>query len=88
MNATQTAVQTEAQKLIIGEHHFDHIVSWGSCHFPAWQRDDNALIVDLRTYDGTTMCYQPAMLEKCGLPAEVIAAAAESEPQGFVLFDD
>ena len=74
--------------------YFDRVVSWNGHHFPAWTGADGAL-VDLRLFGKTRedeygvlpgqLEYQPEALCKLGIPEEIVAAAGESKPAGFVL---
>jgi hypothetical protein len=67
----------------------DQVVSWGRAHFPAWKRQDG-MLVDLRLFpkgsqSTTEMVYRPDELLSVGVPDNIVKAAAESMPPGFVL---
>lgn len=71
----------------------NHVVTFNGRHWPATQREDG-LLVDLRLFASGPMpkdqgmpplVYDPARLAEAGVPAGLIADAAESRPQGFVL---
>lgn len=55
-------------------------------NFPAFIHP-NGMLVDLRLLepDGCTLSYQPEQLRTIGIPADHIAKAEHSIPQGFVL---
>ena len=62
-----------------------HVVTISGRHWPAWVRPDGTL-VDFRLLDDSgALCYLPAKLPASGVPADLIAAAADSVPPGFVL---
>jgi len=74
--------------------YFDRAVSWNGHYFPAWSREDGTL-VDLRLFGkgqtdaygflGGELEFQPSKLRELGIPEEILAAAGESKPPGFVL---
>lgn len=66
----------------------------GGSSWPAWEYDEQYVIVDLRMFEPTSkgaqvashrLTFQPDELRKVGLPEETIQAASTSTPiQGFV----
>lgn len=52
--------------------------------WPAFQ-DERGIIVDLRTWDGERLTYQPHGLIQRGIPIGYVSDAANSEPPGFAL---
>ncbi len=57
-------------------------------------RKRNGTLVDLRILDpddrspNPRLAFRPEKLHELGVPDPLIEAAAQSEPQGFVLFED
>ena len=72
---------------------YDRIVTINNTHWPAY-RKPGATLVDLRTFDPDDrspeprLVFRPEKLRELGVPAALIEAAAESEPPGFLLFED
>jgi hypothetical protein len=74
--------------------YFDCAVRWNGHYFPAWSREDGTLI-DLRLFGegqsdaygflGGELEFQPSKLRELGIPEEILAAASQSKPPGFVL---
>jgi hypothetical protein len=65
-----------------------HVVRFGEGNFPAWDKGDGTLLVDLRSFapDGKTLVFRPERLRSrfTRVPEDIIAAAATSSPPGFV----
>jgi hypothetical protein len=61
--------------------------------WPAY-RKEGATLVDLRMFDpddrsaNPRLVFRPEKLRELGIPDALIEAAAKSDPQGFLLFDD
>ena len=72
---------------------YDHVVTINNTHWPAY-RKPGATLVDLRMLDpadrspNPRLVFPPAKLRELGIPDALIEAAAKSDPQGFLLFDD
>ena len=72
---------------------YDRVVTINNTHWPAY-RKPGATLVDLRMFDpgdrsaNPQLVFQPEKLRELGIPDALIEAAAKSEPQGFLLFDD
>jgi len=62
-------------------------------HWPAYRKPD-ATLVDLRMFDPNDhssdprLVFRPEKLRELGMPDALIEAAAKSDPQGFLLFDN
>lgn len=71
----------------------DAVVTINNTSWPAY-RKQNGTLVDLRILDPDDrspkpqLVFRPGKLRDLGVPAALIEAAAKSEPQGFVLFED
>jgi hypothetical protein len=72
---------------------YDRIVTINNTHWPAY-RKPGATLVDLRVFDANDrsanprLVFRPEKLRALGIPDALIEAAAKSDPQGFLLFDD
>jgi hypothetical protein len=72
---------------------YDRVVTINNTHWPAY-RKPGATLVDLRLLDpddrspNPPLVFRPEKLRELGIPDPLIEAAAKSEPQGFLLFDD
>ena len=72
---------------------YDRVVIINNTHWPAY-RKPGATLVDLRVFDpddripNPQPVSRPDMLRELGIPDALIEAAAKSDPQGFLLFDD
>ena len=72
---------------------YDRVVTINSTHWPAY-RKPGATLVDLRILDpedrssNPRLVFRPEKLRELGIPSALIEAAAQSDPQGFFLFDD
>ncbi len=71
----------------------DSVVTINNTNWPAY-RKRNGTLVDLRILDPDDrspkprLVFRPEKLRGLGVPDALIEAAAQSEPQGFVLFED
>src|SRR5207247_10986550 len=76
-----------------GETMYDRVVTINNTHWPAY-RKPGATLVDLRMFDPNDrsseprLVFRPEKLRELGIPDALIEAAAKSDPQGFLLFDD
>jgi len=72
---------------------YDRVVTINNRHWPAYRRPGGTL-VDLRMLDpedrssNPRLVFLPKKLRELGIPSALIEAAAKSDPQGFLLFDD
>ena len=72
---------------------YDRVVTINNTHWPAY-RKPGAILVDLRVFDpddrspNPQLVFRPEKLRELGIPDTLIEAAAKSDPQGFLLFDD
>lgn len=84
--------RVRTHKLEVIQMH-DAVVTINNTHWPAY-RKQNGTLVDLRILDPDDrsskpqLVFRPEKLRELGIPSALIGAAAESEPQGFVLFQD
>ena len=71
----------------------DAVVRINNTSWPAY-RKRNGTLVDLRILDPDDrspkprLVFRPEKLRELGIPDALIEAAAKSDPQGFLLFDD
>ena len=71
----------------------DAVVTINNTSWPAY-RKQNGTLVDLRILDPDDRSQKPRLifraekLRDLGVPSALIEAAANSEPQGFILFED
>ena len=71
----------------------DRLLTINNTHWPAY-RKPGATLVDLRMFDpddrspNPQLVFRPEKLRELGIPDALIEAAAKSDPQGFLLFDD
>ena len=69
------------------------VVTINNTHWPAY-RKSGATLVDLRMLDpagrstNPPLVFRPEKLRELGIPDALIEAAAKSDPQRFLLFDD
>jgi hypothetical protein len=74
-------------------HMHDSVVTINNTHWPAY-RKENGTLVDLRLFDPTDrspkprLVFRPDKLRELGIPAALIDAAARSDPQGLILFEN
>jgi hypothetical protein len=72
---------------------YDRVVTINNTHWPAY-RKPGATLVDLRMFDSNDpspnprLVFRPDKLRELGIPDALIEAAAKSDPQGLLLFDD
>ena len=72
---------------------YDRVVTINNTHWPAY-RKPGATLVDLRMFDANDrsanprLVFRPEKLRELRMPDALIEAAAKSDPQGFLLFDD
>jgi len=72
---------------------YDRVVTINNTHWPAY-RKPGATLIDLRMVDPSDrsanprLVLRPDKLRELGIPKARIEAAAQSDPQGLVLFDD
>jgi len=72
---------------------YDRVVTINNAHWPAY-RKPGATLVDLRMFDpddrsaNPRLVFRPEKLRELGIPDALIEAAAKSNPQGILLFDD
>ena len=71
----------------------DRVVTIDNTHWPAYRKPD-ATLVDLRMFDpddrspNPRLVFRPEKLRELGIPDALIEAAAKSDPQGFLSFDN
>ena len=71
----------------------DRVVTINNTHWPAYGKP-GATLVDLRMFDphdrraNPRLVFRPEKLCELGIPDALIEAAAKSDPQGFLRFDD
>ncbi len=84
--------RARTQKSEVTQMH-DAVVTINNTSWPAYRRQ-NGTLVDLRILDPDDrsprprLVFRPEKLRDFGVPVELIAAATNSEPQGFILFED
>ncbi len=84
--------RVRTHKLEVNQMH-DAVVTINNTSWPAY-RKRNGTLVDLRILDPDDRSPKPRLvfraekLRDLGIPAALIEAAANSEPQGFILFED
>ena len=72
---------------------YNAVVTINNTHWPAC-RNPRRTLVDLRLFDPTDHNPKPRLifrtdaLRKLGIPEKLVEAAAQSDPQGFILFED
>jgi hypothetical protein len=72
---------------------YNAVVTINDTNWPAYRKAKGTL-VDLRLFDPTDcspkprLIFRPEKLRELGIPAELIEAAAQSEPQGLLPFED
>ena len=72
---------------------YDRVVTINNTHWPAYRKPAGTL-VDLRMFDpndrspNPRLVFRPEKLRELRIPDALIEAAAKSDPQGFLLFDD
>jgi hypothetical protein len=72
---------------------YDTVVTINNTHWPAYRKPKGTL-VDLRMFDPTArspkprLIFRPDALRELGIPDRLVEAAAQSQPQGLILFED
>jgi hypothetical protein len=72
---------------------YDRVVTINNTHWPAY-RKPGATLVDLRMLDpddrraNPRLVFRPEKLRELRIPDPLLEAAAKSDTQGFLLFDD
>ena len=72
---------------------YDRVVTINNTHWPAYRKPGSTL-VDLRMFGPNDrsseprLVFRPEKLRELGIPDTLIEAAAKSDPQGLLLFDD
>jgi hypothetical protein len=72
---------------------YDAVITINNTHWPAYRKPSGTL-VDLRLFDLTDcsqkprLIFRPEALRELGIPEKLVEAAAQSEPQGLILFED
>ena len=85
--------RARAQPQKTGVNMHDAVVTINNTHWPA-HRKKNGTLVDLRLFDPNDrspkprLVFSPEKLHELGIPAALIDAAAKSDPQGLILFED
>jgi len=85
-------IRLDLQKMEVNHMH-DSVVTINNTHWPAY-RKDNGTLVDLRILDPQDrspkpkLVFRPDALREAGIPEALIEAAAQSNPQGLILFED
>lgn len=80
------------QRMEVNQLH-DSVVTINNTHWPAY-RKENGTLVDLRILDPndrsskSRLLFRPDSLRESGVPEAIIEAAAQSNPQGLILFED
>ncbi len=75
------------------KHMHDSVITISNTNWPA-HRKKNGILVDLRVLDPNDrspkprLIFRPDKLRQLGIPAALIDAAAKSNPQGLILFED
>jgi hypothetical protein len=71
---------------------YNAVVTIHDTHWPAY-RKATGMLVDLRLFDAKDsspkprLVFRPDVLRQLDIPEELIEAAAQSNPQGFILFE-
>ncbi len=82
----------DLQRMEVNQLH-DSVVTINNTHWPAYQKE-NGTLVDLRILDPKDdspkpqLVFRPDALRESGIPEALIEAAARSNPQGLILFED
>jgi hypothetical protein len=85
-------IRLDLQRREVNQLH-DSVVTINNTHWPAY-RKDNGTLVDLRILDPEDrgskpkLVFRPDALRESGIPEPLIQAAAQSNPQGLILFED
>src|SRR5689334_19087849 len=82
----------DLQRMEVNQLH-DSVVTINNTHWPAY-RKENGTLVDLRILDPKDrspkpqLVFRPDALRESGIPEALIQAAAQSNPQGLIMFED
>ena len=85
-------IRLDLQRKEVNQLH-DSVVTINNTHWPAY-RKGNGTLVDLRILDPQDrspkpkLVFRPDALRESGIPEALIEAAAQSNPQGLILFED
>jgi len=85
-------IRLDLQRMEVNQLH-DCVVTINNTHWPAY-RKENGTLVDLRILDPKDrspkpqLIFRPDVLRESGIPEALIEAAARSNPQGLILFED
>jgi hypothetical protein len=85
-------IRLNLQRMEVNQLH-DSVVTINNTHWPAY-RKGNGTLVDLRILDPQDrsplpqLVFRPDALHESGIPEALIEAAAQSSPQGLILFED
>jgi hypothetical protein len=85
-------IRLDLQGMEVNQLH-DSVVTINNTHWPAY-RKDNRTLVDMRLFDPNDrsskpqLVFRPDALRESGIPEAIIEAAAQSNPQGLILFED
>ena len=85
-------IRADLPRMEVNNMH-DSVVTINKTHWPAY-RKENGTLVDLRILDPEDrspkpqLVFRPDALRESGIPEALIEAAARSNPQGLILFED
>src|SRR5689334_17693566 len=85
-------IRRDLQRMEVKKLH-DSVVTINNTHWPAY-RKENGTLVDLRILDPedrspkAQLVFRPDVLRQSGIPEAIIEAAARSNPQGLILFEN
>jgi len=85
-------IRLDLQRMEVNQLH-DSVITINNTHWPAY-RKENGTLVDLRILDPKDhspkpqLVFRPDALRESGIPEAIIEAAAQSKPQGLILFED
>ena len=85
-------IRRDLQRMEVNQLH-DSVVTINNTHWPTY-RKENGTLVDMRLFDPKDrspkprLIFRPDALRESGIPEALIEAAARSNPQGLILFED
>lgn len=85
-------IRLDLKRMEVNQMH-DSVVTINNTHWPAY-RKENGTLVDMRILDPNdrspkpALVFQPDALRESGIPEVLIEAAARSNSQGLILFED
>ncbi len=85
-------IRLDLQRMEVNQMH-DSVVTINNTHWPAY-RKENGTLVDMRILDPQDrspkpqLVFRPDVLRESGIPEALIEAAARSNPQGLILFEN